>query len=75
MEALPTINCLDDPYAIAPAQVPAALADFEEASPTFGDVFAWGLLGCSGFQARATEEPPDGATPRGGADRGHRHHP
>ena len=56
----PAINCLDDPYAITPAQVPAALQDFEEASPTFGDAFAWSLLGCSGFQDRASEPPPTG---------------
>jgi pimeloyl-ACP methyl ester carboxylesterase len=60
MEALPTINCLDDPSAITTAQLPATVAEFEESSPTFGDVFAWSLLGCSGFQARASEKPPTG---------------
>ena len=34
-----------------PDQIPA----FEEASPTFGDVFAWGLVSCHGVQAKATE--------------------
>ena len=67
IEALSTINCLDDPGAITPAQVPAAVDDFEQASPTFGDAFAWGLLGCSGFDARASEKPPtvraEGAAP------------
>jgi pimeloyl-ACP methyl ester carboxylesterase len=67
MEALPAINCLDDPYAITPAQVPAAVTEFEEASPTFGDVFGWGLLGCSGFHDRASEKAPairaEGAAP------------
>ena len=67
MEALPTVNCLDDPYAIAAAQVPEAVAEFQEASPTFGDVFAWGLLGCAGFEDRASEQPPvvraEGADP------------
>jgi pimeloyl-ACP methyl ester carboxylesterase len=60
MESLPTINCLDDPSAITTEQLPAAIADFEQASPTFGDVFAWSLLGCSGFKARASEKPPTG---------------
>ena len=60
MEALPAINCLDDPYAITPAQVPAALEDFEKASPTLGDAFAWSLLGCSGFDDRASEPAPTG---------------
>lgn len=56
MEALYAINCLDEPYAIPPDQVPAALPEFEEASPTFGRAFAWGLIGCGGIQVEATEE-------------------
>ena len=54
-EAIYAINCLDDPYAITADQVPAQLPDFEEASPTFGDVFAWGLVGCHGIQVKSTE--------------------
>jgi hypothetical protein len=55
-EAIYAINCLDDPYFITPDQVPAQLPDFEKASPTFGDVFAWGLVGCDGIQVKATEK-------------------
>lgn len=55
MEALAVINCLDDPLVVRADQVPEQLADFERASPTFGDVFAWGLLGCAGIRERATE--------------------
>jgi pimeloyl-ACP methyl ester carboxylesterase len=56
-EAIYAINCLDDPYSITADQVPAQLADFEKASPTFGDVFAWGLVGCHGVQVTSTEKP------------------
>jgi pimeloyl-ACP methyl ester carboxylesterase len=59
MEAISAINCLDDPYALPPRQVGPAIAAFEEASPTFGEVFAWGLTGCSGLQVESTVETPD----------------
>lgn len=54
-EAFYAISCLDDPWAIPASRVPAQYADFEEASPTFGRVFAWGLTSCGGIQVRATE--------------------
>ena len=56
-EALYAINCLDDPSALAPDEVDGQVARFEEASPTFGRVFAWGLAGCAGIEAQSTEEP------------------
>jgi len=59
MEAFLAINCLDDPSAIPFEEVPAEFADFEEASPTFGRVFAWGLTACSGIAERSSEEPLD----------------
>jgi pimeloyl-ACP methyl ester carboxylesterase len=55
-EAILAINCLDDPYSITADEVPDQVPAFEEASPTFGDVFAWGLVGCHGVQAKATEQ-------------------
>ncbi len=58
-EAIYAINCLDDPYAIGPSQVPAQYDDFEQVSPTFGRVFAWGLTGCLGIQVHSTEKPLD----------------
>jgi pimeloyl-ACP methyl ester carboxylesterase len=62
MEALAAISCLDDPTALKPAQVPGVLPQFEKASPTFGDVFAWGLTGCAYFTEHADEPtPPIGA--------------
>jgi pimeloyl-ACP methyl ester carboxylesterase len=55
-EAILAINCLDDPYSITADQVPQQIPAFEQASPTFGDVFAWGLVSCHGVQAKATEK-------------------
>lgn len=57
LEAISVINCLDDPYSITPDEVPAQFAEFEEASPTFGRVFAWGLTACNGIPFEATDEP------------------
>ncbi len=56
-EAFPAINCLDDPASIGPDQVPAEVPAFLEASPSFGEVFAWSLVGCSGQVARSSEPP------------------
>jgi pimeloyl-ACP methyl ester carboxylesterase len=56
-EANHAINCLDDPSAVAPREVSDELPAFQEASPTFGDVFAWGLIGCRGQVAESTEKP------------------
>ncbi|MGZ8738755.1 MAG: alpha/beta hydrolase [Nocardioides sp.] len=56
-EAIYAINCLDDPYAITPDEVPSAIPEFEQVSPTFGEVFAWGLIGCSGVQVESSEKP------------------
>jgi pimeloyl-ACP methyl ester carboxylesterase len=54
-EAFTAISCLDDPSSIPPGEVPAETPGFEKASPTFGDVFAWGLVSCRG--AESTQEP------------------
>ncbi|QWF22744.1 alpha/beta hydrolase [Nocardioides sp. LMS-CY] len=56
-EAIYAINCLDDPWAIPAAEVPDQLADFEQASPTFGSVFAWGLTTCGGMRVEPAEPP------------------
>ncbi|MDO9454793.1 alpha/beta hydrolase [Nocardioides sp.] len=67
LEAILAINCLDDPSSIEPADVPAEFPAFDEASPTFGRVFAWGLIGCHGIQVEAAEPTPiidgEGAAP------------
>ncbi|WP_319804228.1 alpha/beta hydrolase [Nocardioides dongkuii] len=56
-EAIFAINCLDDPASLPAADVPGEFAAFEEASPTLGRVFAWGLVGCAGFTPRSAEPP------------------
>lgn len=58
-EAILAINCLDDPTAVDPADVPAQVPAFERVSPTFGEVFAWGLAGCLGVETEATVETPE----------------
>ena len=58
-EAIYAINCLDDPWSIPASEVPANLAEFEQASPTFGSVFAWGLTSCGGMQVQSSEPPRD----------------
>ena len=55
LEAIGVINCLDDPWSITPQQVPKYYDRFEKASPTFGDVFAWGLVSCNGDPFTSTE--------------------
>ena len=57
MEAYPAISCLDDPSALAPAEVSSEVPEFERASPTFGRLFAWGATSCRGIRVRSTEEP------------------
>ena len=49
LEAIYAINCLDDPTRSRPTEVPDHFAEFEKASPTFGRVFAWGLVSCRGI--------------------------
>jgi len=57
-EAILAINCLDDPWSVTADEVPTHIPEFEKASPTFGDVFAWGLLSCHGIQVQAAEKAP-----------------
>ncbi len=67
LEAFPAISCLDDPSFIPFDEIEAQIPAMEEASPTFGRSFAWGLANCAGFTARSTETPRPlhgaGATP------------
>ncbi|NPD04817.1 alpha/beta fold hydrolase [Nocardioides sp. zg-1308] len=57
VEANYVINCLDDPAAVPFDEVPSLFPAFEEASPTFGRVFAWGTAGCRGIGLEPSEEP------------------
>ena len=67
LEAIYAINCLDDPTSIQPGQVRDNYRDFKKVSPTFGEVFAWGLLNCRGLQVEPAYEPleihAEGAAP------------
>ncbi|WP_183099992.1 alpha/beta hydrolase [Nocardioides pelophilus] len=67
LEAISVINCLDDPWSIAVDEVPTYFDEFEEASPTFGAVFAWSLVSCHGTPFETTEPEieidADGADP------------
>jgi len=64
-EAIYAINCLDDPFAITADEVPDYVPQFLEASPTLGEVFAWGLIGCDGIQVESSE--PDRVIKAAGA--------
>jgi hypothetical protein len=57
VEANYSINCLDDPTSVPFGKVPSLFPEFEEASPTFGRVFAWGMALCRGVDVSSSEEP------------------
>ncbi len=67
MESIAVINCLDDPWAIDAKKAPEYFDDFDEASPTLGRMWAWGLATCQGIPVESTEEPleirAEGAAP------------
>ncbi len=58
-EANYAINCLDDPTSVPFGRVPSLFGAFEEASPTFGRIFAWAMTGCRGVEVTSSEEPLD----------------
>ena len=58
-EAIYAVRCLDDPTSVPVADVPGLVPDFEEVSPTFGEAFAWGMVGCRGVQVEAAEPAPE----------------
>ena len=75
IEANYSINCLDDPTSAPFAKVPSLFPAFEEASPTFGRIFAWAMTGCRGIEVTSSEEPLDISGRGCRADPGPRHHP
>ena len=58
-EAIYAINCLDDPFAITADEVPDYIPRYLDASPTLGEVFAWGLIGCDGIEVESSEPARD----------------
>ncbi len=57
------INCVDDKQRFTLDQVKTRLPEFREASPVFGDLLGWGLLGCSQWPVPGTWEHPDVSAP------------
>jgi len=51
------VNCLDHPVDISVTEIEASESEYEEASPVFGRVFAWSLLGCSNWPIEPALEP------------------
>ncbi len=68
-EAIRVISCLDDPAYLPIDEIASRMDAFRAASPTFGDVFAWGLSGCEDLSRLAGKTPPAPADPSAaGAD-------
>lgn len=57
-EAIYAVNCLDHPQQVSVADVERSIPRFEQASPVFGRLFAWGALACSQWPVRASEPQP-----------------
>ena len=66
-EAIYAINCLDRDEAVPSDEVEQYVPRFEEVSPTFGRVFAYGLTACGNWPVRSGKEPgplaAEGAAP------------
>ena len=66
-EALVAINCLDHPGGIPQGEVPEFVPRFEEVSPTWGEIFAYGLVGCADWPVDSGRQPApitaEGAAP------------
>ncbi len=57
VEANVAINCLDDRSGVGFGRVDAEIPAFEEASPIFGQFFAWSLTTCRAAKGRTSERP------------------
>jgi hypothetical protein len=55
-EVIFAVNCLDEPLSLSVEDIEASVPEYEKASPTFGRVFAWSMLGCSNWPVTTTEE-------------------
>ncbi len=66
-EAIYAISCLDEDVDISLEQVTRLEPRFEEASPTFGRIFAFGAAACSSWPVKTGRKPgpltADGAAP------------
>jgi pimeloyl-ACP methyl ester carboxylesterase len=52
------VRCLDDPAHLTPQQIRRSIPRYEQASPVFGRIFAWSLLGCSAWPIRPEQPAP-----------------
>ena len=59
LEALYAVNCLDHDDAIPSSEVEQHMQRFEEASPTFGRIFAYGLSSCSNWPVHTGRVPEE----------------
>ena len=66
-EVIAAVNCLDRPTDTSEADVEATIPEFEEASPTFGRVFAWSVAGCGAWPVRSPLEPLESYDAEGAA--------
>jgi pimeloyl-ACP methyl ester carboxylesterase len=57
LEALYAVNCLDRGDSIPSDEVAELVPQFEEESPTFGAIFAYGLSSCAEWPVESTREP------------------
>ena len=53
------VRCLDDPAHLTPQQIRRSVPRYEQASPVFGRIFAWSMLGCWAWPIRPEQPPPD----------------
>jgi hypothetical protein len=58
MEVIYAVNCLDRPIRLTNQQIERSEGRYEQASPVFGRVFAWSMLGCSEWPLRPEQPAP-----------------
>ncbi len=66
-EVIAAVNCLDKPSTATAADVEASIPAFEQASPTFGRVFAWSVAGCGAWPVKPPLEPIESYDAQGAA--------
>jgi pimeloyl-ACP methyl ester carboxylesterase len=57
MAALNAVSCLDYRDSVPVDQIPSKFAEFDQASPTFGRLFVYGLSTCASWPVKSTAVP------------------
>ncbi|MFE6779447.1 alpha/beta hydrolase [Streptomyces sp. NPDC057702] len=57
------ISCRDTRQRVTPEQVKAELPTFRETSPVFGEMMAWGMLGCTDWPVPGLRDHPEVSAP------------